>query len=77
MKCYSIVAVIALVVVVYAFSALVPLPWYLYLPFIAIFLLAYRGDRFIRQLMKLPQLVRDKKTISDCADQSQIKGKRM
>lgn len=57
MKCYSIVAGIALVVIVYAFSALVTLPWYLYLPFIAIFVMAYQGDKFIRQLVKIPQII--------------------
>jgi len=77
MKCYSVVAVIALVVIVYAFSALVPLPWYIYLPFILIFLLAYQGDRFVRQLMKIPHLLREKKSLSQLNDQSDVTGKRM
>lgn len=58
MKSYSVVAVIMLVVVVYAFSALVPLPWYLYLPFVAIFVIVYQGDKFACQFMKIPHLFR-------------------
>lgn len=58
MKCYSVVAVIMLVVLVYAFSALVPLPWYLYLIFVAIFIIVYLGDKFSCQFMKIPHLFR-------------------
>lgn len=77
MKCYSVVAVIALVVIVYAFSALVPLPWYIYLPFALIFLLAYHGDRFLHQLMKIPYIIRTKKSVVPLNDQTDVTGKRM
>lgn len=53
MKVYSIVAVLITVVLIYFISALVPLPWYLYLPFVAIFLLVYYWDRVVRRFPSL------------------------
>lgn len=44
MKFYYVAALIAVVVLVYFVSALIPLPWYIYLPFIAIFIVAYQWD---------------------------------
>lgn len=77
MKCFSVVAVIMLVVVVYIFAALVPLPWYLYLPFVAIFVIVYKGDKFACQFMKIPALFRQQLVKRKQRRSEVIAGKRM
>jgi len=47
MTLYSIVAAMGAVVLIYLLSALSPLPWYLYPPFIALFILAYFWEKII------------------------------
>ncbi|OQY22755.1 MAG: hypothetical protein B6I37_06680 [Desulfobacteraceae bacterium 4572_35.2] len=77
MKCYSVVAVIMLVFFVYIVSVLVPLPWYLYLPFVAIFVIVYQGDRFTCQFMKIPHLFRHNLLQRKQRRSEKIDGKRM
>jgi len=48
MAVYSIVGAIALIVVVFFVSVLTPLPWYQYLPFAALFILAYFWEKIIK-----------------------------
>nr|WP_320050946.1 hypothetical protein [uncultured Desulfuromonas sp.] len=48
MAVYSIVGAIALIVVVFFISVLTPLHWYQYLPFIAVFILAYFWEKIIK-----------------------------
>jgi len=50
MKVFYVVAAIFLVVVIYFFSALVPLPWYIYPPFIALFVLSFYWDKLAKYL---------------------------
>lgn len=50
MKVFYGVAVIVLVVVIYFFSALVPLPWYIYPPFIALFVVSFYWDRLAKYI---------------------------
>ncbi|MCD6526925.1 MAG: hypothetical protein J7K75_08055 [Desulfuromonas sp.] len=44
---YSIVAAMGAVVLIYFLSALSPIPWYIYPPFIAVFILAYFWGKVI------------------------------
>ncbi len=48
MAIYSIVGAIALIVIVFFVSVLTPLPWYQYLPFAALFILAYFWEKIIK-----------------------------
>ncbi|MBF0644320.1 hypothetical protein [Desulfuromonas acetoxidans] len=48
MAVYSIVGAIALIVVIFFVSVLTPLAWYQYLPFIALFILAYFWEKIIK-----------------------------
>lgn len=52
MKFYYVAAVVAVVVLIYFVSALIPLPWYVYLPFIAIFMVAYYWDDVTKYLSR-------------------------
>ena len=45
MKVFYFVAAIFIVVLIYLFSSLVPLPWFIYPPFILIFLIVFYWDR--------------------------------
>jgi hypothetical protein len=44
MKVFYFVAVIFIIVLIYLFSSLVPLPWFIYPPFILIFLVVFYWD---------------------------------
>jgi divalent metal cation (Fe/Co/Zn/Cd) transporter len=48
MAVYSIVAAVALIMVIYMGSVLAPIPWYLYLPFVGVFILAYFWEKIIK-----------------------------
>ncbi len=45
MKVFPVVGVILLVVILYFFSALILLPWYIYPPFIALFVVVFYWNR--------------------------------
>ena len=48
MKIYYTVIAIGAIVVIYFISALTPLHWYMYLPFIAVFAVAFCWDKLVQ-----------------------------
>ncbi len=55
MKIIYVFLLIVVVVLIYFFSVLTPLPWYIYPPFISLFLVAFYWDR-IASSLSLPEL---------------------
>lgn len=48
MKIYYTAIAIAAIVVIYFIAALSPLPWYIYLPFVLVFVLAFYWDKLVQ-----------------------------
>lgn len=50
MKIFYLVGLVMFIVVLYFFSALIPLPWYIYPPFIVLFVVAFYWDTLAKYI---------------------------